>query len=292
LKSPLEATNIGTDSLEQFVDYMEQQKKNNGKSKFTANTINLYVSSVQSMIKYIYRGRYQITTKFAGLPEPDPESDKEEWTLELVSAFFKAMDKPVYKTIVAVIFQSGLGIEEVLSLKYRDIQVEYEKGIRPICLELKRRKTKVTFHTFLGSVAVDQLTEYFKSVGTPSPDQPIFHRLPDPKLPENEMKTLSKGAIERYFLRRAKEFAKEPWIGENPRRPHSLRAAFQRLLILAHCPEIFTEYFMGHEVARNKQAYIIKGMGKEQFRKQYQAFESALAFSVDETPDKSKRKSV
>ena len=142
LKSPLKASNIATDTLKDFVDYMEK--------KSSANTINLYSSSVQSLIKYIYRGRYQITTKFAGLPEPDPESGKEEWTLELISKFFLSMDKPVYRAFLAVIFQSGLGIEEALNLKYKSIQEEFEQGVRPICLELKRRKTGVTFKRFSG----------------------------------------------------------------------------------------------------------------------------------------------
>jgi integrase/recombinase XerD len=274
LKSPLEATNVGTDTLKEFVDHME-------KKSFSANTINLYVASVQSLIKFLYRGRYQITAEFAGLPEPDPESDKEEWTLDLVSKFFLSMDKPVYRALVAVIFQSGLGLEEVLSLKYKAIQEEYEQGTRPICLELKRRKTAVPFQTFLGSVAVNQLTEYFKAEGTPALEQPVFHRETDPKLLGSEMKPMSKGAIERYFARRARRFIKTPWVGENPRRPHSLRAAFQRLLILAGFAEVFTEYFMGHEVARNKQAYIIKGMGREEFREQYRKFEFALTFSTE-----------
>ena len=282
LKSPLEASNIATDTLKDFVDSME-------KKHLSPNTINLYVSSVQSLIKFLYRGRYQITTKFAGLPEPDPLSSKEEWSLPLISEFFLSMRKPLYRALVAVIFQSGLGIEEALNLTYGDIQAEYEQDLRPICLELKRRKTKVPFHTFIGSVAVNQLAKYFEAVGTPAPEQPIFHRAPNSRLPSNEMKTLSKGGIERYFWRRARRCIKKKWIGENPRRPHSLRAAFQRLLILAHCPEIFTEYFMGHEVARNKQAYIIKGMGKEEFRKQYQIFESALTFKTDDATSKGEK---
>ena len=60
------------------------------------------------------------------------------------------MDKPVYRALLAVIFQSGLGIEEALNLKYKSIQEEFEQGIRPICLELKRRKTELHFKHFSG----------------------------------------------------------------------------------------------------------------------------------------------
>jgi len=50
------------------------------------------------------------------------------------------------------------------------------------------------------------------------------------------------------------------------------------LLIRARCPEIFAEYWMGHEVEKNKDAYIIKDMGPEEWREEYQNFEHALAF--------------
>jgi integrase len=287
----LKASNIATDTLKDFVSFMEKKEKklkskDEKQKAFSANTINLYVIAVQSLVNFIYRGKYIITTKFAGLPDPDPESDKEAWTLELISKFFLSMDKPIYRALLAVIFQSGLGIEDVLNLKYKNIREEFEQGISPICLELKRKKTGVSFHTFLGTVAVNQLREYFKASGTPLPEQPIFHRETNSKLLGNEMKPLSKGGIERYFARRAKRFIKKAWVGENPRRPHSLRGAFQKLLILAGLAEIFTEYFLGHEVSRNKQAYIIKGMSKEEFRKQYLTFESALTFSTEEGENK------
>ena len=272
-----EASNIATDTLKDFVIYMGKKEK-----AFSPNTINLYVASVQSLVKFCFRGSYKITTAFAGLPKPDSQSDKEEWNLNLIKAFLLSMDKPVYRALVAVIFQSGLGLEETLSLKYKDLQEELEQGIKPICLKLKRRKTSVHFQTFLGSDAVNQLLEYFKAEGTPQPDQPIFHRSPDPQDPGCEMKPLSKGGIERYFARRARRFIKIPWFGENPRRPHSLRAAFQKLLTLAGCAEIFPEFWMGHEVTRNKSAYIIKGMGREEMRSQYRKFEYALRFSTEE----------
>lgn len=276
-----EASNIATDTLKDFVIYMGKKEK-----AFSANTINLYVASVQSLVKYSFRGSYKITTAFAGLPEPDSQSDKEEWNLNLIKAFLLSMDKPVYRALVAVIFQSGLGLEETLSLKYKDLQEELELGICPICLKLKRRKTSVHFQTFLGSDAVNQLLEYFKAEGTPQPDQPIFHRALNPQHPGCEMKPLSKGGIERYFARRAKRFIKKAWVGENPRRPHSLRAAFQKCLTLAGCAEIFPEYWMGHEVSRNKSAYIIKGMGREEMRTQYFKFEYALTFSTEEPKSK------
>jgi integrase len=268
------ATNIASNSIRDFAK--ELAAKELFPVAYSPNSINQFCAAVLSCVKYIYRGRYQITAAYANLPAPDPISGKEEWTLKSISEFYLSMDKQVYRALLTVIFQSGQGIEEILNIRYRDIKEEFEAGITPLCLSMKRKKTGVIYYTFLGALAVAELKKYFNEVGTPQPDQPIFHST----LPGQEMNPLSKSGIERYFARRAKYCLGKEWIGENPRRPHSLRGAFQKLLLLALMAEIFSEFFMGHEVSRNKQAYVIKGMGKEEFRGIYRQYEIALTFET------------
>lgn len=273
-----ESTSIATESINSFVKELT-------KKKLSANTINLYCAAIQSYFNYRAKGRYTLTLKYAGLPKPEVQSTKEEWTLPLIKQFFESMDKPVYRAVLAVIFQSGLALEDLLSLKYGIIKGEFNANMAPLCLKLTRKKTDVSFYTFLGKDAVKALTEYFNETGVPNDDQPIFHREVNPNKPGEEYKPLTKAGIEKYFLRRAKK-SLQSWKGSNPRRPHSLRAAFQKLLVLAGCPEIFTEYFMGHSVEKNKAAYIIQGLSKEQLREQYAKFESALSFLNSEEEKK------
>jgi len=267
------ATDIASESLRDFGNSLQ-------KKGLSANTIALYVAAVQSLFYRRVNGRYKLSSKFADLPKAETISEKEEWTLELMSEYFLAMDKQIYRTIVIVIFQSGLSLEEILALTYGDIAEEFEAGVAPLTLHLKRKKTGVPFYTFLGTVAIEQLKNYFAEVGTPRLDQPIFHADKSPNDPDG-LKSITKAGIERYFARRAKRFLKKEWVGSNPRRPHSIRAAFQKLLVLNDCPEVITEYFMGHEVGKLKQAYIVKGMSKEQFREVYRKHESALTFRTE-----------
>lgn len=259
-----QSTNIATESINSFVKQLSEKG-------LSANTINLYCAAIQSYFSYRANGRYSLTLKYAGLPKAEVKSTKEEWTLKLIKEFYESMDKSVYRAVLAVIFQSGLALEDLLSLKYGIIKDEFNANVTPLCLKLTRKKTDVSFYTFLGKDAIKALTEYFKETGIPEDNQPIFHR------ETNLDKPLTKAGIEKYFLRRAKK-SLPSWTGSNPRRPHSLRAAFQKLLVLAGCPEIFTEYFMGHSVEKNKAAYIIQGLSKEQLREQYSKFESALSF--------------
>lgn len=269
-----DATDIASDSLTAFGERLQ-------KKGLSSCTINNYVSAIQSLFYRRVNGRYKLTTKFAQLPRAEVVSSKEEWTLELLSDFFLSMDKQIYRALVAVIFQSGLSLEDILKLTYGDIAEEFEAGTVPLALELKRRKTGVHFYTFLGKVAVEQLKILFSEIGTPRIDQPIFHREKNPDDPNADMKPITKAAIERFFSRRAKRFIKKEWVGSNPRRPHSIRAAFQKLLVLAGCPEVITESLMGHSVEKNQMAYIIEGMSKEQFREVYKKFEFALTFRTE-----------
>lgn len=284
LRSAILMTNVADITLKDYRVYLEsktfEQGKHKGEKEYSANTINLYVSAVTSLISYIYRGKYAISTKWIGLPKAEPESLKEEWTPEKLSECFLSIKKQVYRAVFCCFIQSGLGIEEILNLKYRDIKEELTAGLSPIVLYLKRKKTEIRFYTCLGSIAVTQLKLYFAEVGTPLDDQPIFHQLTKGK----EMRPIAKSSIEKYFARLARKSLKKAWVGENPRRPHSLRGAFQKLLILSDCPEVFSEYWMGHETSKNKKAYLLKGMGREEHREQYRKFEHALSFETAIVP--------
>jgi integrase len=269
---------VATTNLRAFIKYMKERG-------YSDKTINTYTNAFRALVSYRYDYDYSIPIKNSGLPSSEAESDKKDWSLELISEFFQSFDNPLYQTILAVIVQSGLGIEDVLALKFSDIQAEFEAGTTPLLLTLKRHKTGVKFETFLGTIAVQQIKVYFKIVGTPKPDSRIF--------------PVTKGSVDRFFARRArklllkemekaaraegKELAKDakPWEHFNPMRPHSLRSAFQKLLVLAGCPEILSEYWMGHETDRQKGCYILKGLSQKELREQYIKFSHALSFEIN-----------
>jgi integrase len=94
------------------------------------------------------------------LPPAQPVNKKHPWTIEEVGDFIAFVDKPIYRSMAASIVQSGLSISDLLALRYGDFKEEFERGITPICLSLMRKKTGVSFITFLGGWSVKLLKEH------------------------------------------------------------------------------------------------------------------------------------
>jgi integrase len=295
LLPPGKRSRVGTTTLREFIVYMKNPPKEKADSKNSTSakilkrkkplkplsnkTINCYVSSVRSLVSFIYDYEYNIPVRGIGLPNPEVISSKNPWTLESISKFLKPM-KPRYKALGACIFQSGQGLQEILSLSYGDIQSEFERGTRPLMLTLKRQKTGVQYVSFLGSVSLDLLTEYFKEEGKPKSHERLF--------------PIEEETVERYFSRRARKLIKpekesqssqepkttKPWKCNCPMRPHSLRSAFEKLLVKGHVSESYCDYMMGHKINALKDAYIISGMSPEEWRQEYRNFEKFLTFEI------------
>jgi integrase len=136
----------------------------------------------------------------------------------------------LYRSIAASIVQSGLSVSDLLSLTYGDIKEEFEKGTTPICLSLTRKKTGVSFITFLGSWFVKLLKDY------------LAHEKLDNETP---IYNVSSRAVHAYFHKTAEKFAGHI-KGRNPYSPHSLRAAFRTFLSDHKVDPLYIEYWRGH----------------------------------------------
>jgi hypothetical protein len=87
--------------------------------------------------------------------------------MDEVGEFIGAIDN-LYKSIATSIVQNGLSLSDLLALTYGDIREEFEKGITPICLNLTRKKTGITFITFFGSLSAKLLKEYLANRTRPA----------------------------------------------------------------------------------------------------------------------------
>jgi integrase len=228
-------------TLNGFVAWLQ----NNG---YSPKTVRIYVGAVQSLAKYF---DIPISLRYVQLPASQPVSKKHPWTIEEVCYFIALMDKPLYRSIVASILQSGLSLSDLLALKYGDIKEEFERGITPICLSLTRKKTGIAFTTFLGDWAVKLLRDY----------------LADRKLEdETPIYQVSSRAVLAYFHKTAQKFAGK-FKGRNPYSPHSLRAAFRTFLSDHKVDPLYIEFWMGHAIPEQQKAYIVKS--KESWRQTY-----------------------
>jgi len=215
---------------------------------YQPKTIRAYVGAVQSLAKYF---DIPLSLRYVCLPPAQPTNKKHTWIVEDVGMFIAAMEKPIYKSIAASIFQSGLSISDLLALTYGDVKEELEKGVTPLYLDLTRKKTGIPFITFLGSWSVKLIKEYLAS-----------RKLED----KSPIYNVTSRAVHAYFRKTAKKFAGN-FKGRNPYSPHSLRAAFRTFLSDHKVDPLYIEFWMGHAIPEQQRAYIIKS--REGWRQTY-----------------------
>jgi len=239
-RSALEKTHVARTTLSSFVKWLEEKG-------YPANTVRAYTASVQSLAKYY---EIPISLRYVKLPPAKPVNRKHPWTIEEIGKFVKCLRKPVYQSIAASIVQSGLSLSDLLGLTYSDIKTEFEKDVTPLCLDLTRKKTGVSFMTFLGEWAVKLLRQH----------------LADKKLhPNDPIYNVKKRAVEATFQRAGRKFGN--YQGRNPYSPHSLRAAFNTILRDHKVDPLYVEYWMGHKIPEQQLAYITKS--RESWRQTY-----------------------
>ena len=250
--------------LVDFINYLKELGKSN-------NTIRLYFAAVQNFLKY---KQVMVSARFIGNLPPateKPINHKHEWTIEQIKSFVDSARTFRDKAIIACLFQSGLGINELANLNYEHIQDEYEKQILPICLKLVRQKTGVKFKTFFGHDAVKYLRLYLQTRKNLTPKTPLFTKW-------QSEERITPAAIQQKFNEIAKNlpFIKSEQLeGYNPCRPHSLRAAFKSQLT-NYISDDLVEFFMGHKVGGTGDAYLNKPT--EKLREDYMHAEEYLAF--------------
>jgi len=247
-RSRREKKRVARNLLNDFVRWLEEQE-------YAPKTIRAYVSAVQSFASYY---DLKISTKYVDIPSSQPLSDKFPWTLDKVEVFIGMIDDPEIKSIAVTIFQSGLSISDILSLTWGDIKYEYERDVVPLCFDLARIKTDVPFMTFIGSWGTSLLRYHLEKKRLHTED-PLF--------------TVSHRVIDLYFEGLGKKWV-GAYTGQNPCRPHSLRAAFRTILGEAGMPYDTVEFFMGHELP--EQVRVYNSRTRDGWREIYKKFEWAL----------------
>ena len=280
LKKPRrEQRRIAEIELVEFINFLKQIGRSN-------NTIRSYFAAVQNFLKY---KQITVSSSFIGNLPPSTEkpiNHKHEWEIEQIKTFVDSAPTFRDKAIIACLFQSGLGVNELSQLDYGNIEDEYEKGVTPICLKLVRQKTGVEFKTFLGRDALKYLRLYLQTRKHLTSESPLFTKL-------GSAKRITTSAIQQRFSEIAKDLPfvkKKDLLGFNPVRPHSLRAAFKSRLTNKISDDLI-EFWMGHTLGGVKDAYL--NMPTKDLRELYMDAEKHLALektSRDEISELEKKK--
>lgn len=245
-----ERQGLATDILKNFTDYLTSKK-------LSPNSVRSYASSVQRLCKF---NQLPVSLLDVNLPSPEVQSEKYSWNLEQIGTFIELFNEPMHKSLAAALFQSGLSLIDALPLEYEVIREEYEKGICPICLSLRRHKTNVQFMTFLGSWSVSLLRSYLEGKHLE---------------PKDRLFDTTKESVDSYFRARARSFLGSYNTARNPCRPHSFRSAFKTLANKANVIDNFkVEFFMGHDLHSMDATYT--SMNREDWRATYRLIEPFL----------------
>ena len=169
------------------------------------------------------------------------------------------------KTIVLVLFQSGIRVNALCRLTYKMVRRQLEKGQVPLRLRItdtidtKLARTRVTFYdTFLNVEAIELLRKYCESTHQKSDDDtPLFLSKTGKQLLPSNVWANTKKAIRRAGL------------DESNITIHSLRKAFKRQVRNSRINHDHGEMLMGHVLNGAQENYAVRNEMIEELRNAY-----------------------
>jgi integrase/recombinase XerD len=269
---------LSEEELNGYISFLQEKKMSN-------NSIRAYVAGLQNFLKYY---SFQVSTAFVKVPSNKvaKKNKKHAWKLVEIQEFVKVANSMRDKAVILCLFQSGLGIQELVNLNYEDVAKELEGNKLPLMLHLTRQKTGIDFKTFLGRDSIKYLKLYLQTRSGLRHDSPLF------TLQGSNNERLTTGAIEKKFRDFATEvsFIQEYEMeGYNPIRPHSLRSAFRSRLTGRTDPSLI-EFLMGHSIGAEKRAYI--NLPDEELRELYANHEHLLSIEKTSKEELSEQREV
>jgi len=268
----------------------EYRVKTRGKGNHRTARIGLSDSLAHTYVAAI-RSFYQTFDIFINLkrrqrlPKPRIKNRRMRVSAEDVKLLVDHARNPRDKAIILTMFQSGMDVSTLCSLKYGDVAEGLRKGECPLKLNLQRPKTGVEYYTFIGRDAIEAIKVYLKDCEHRgikfTDDTPLFLK---------EKKKGGAQAVETYLVQNMlKEVAiKAGLVDENlngkdfnPLSPHALRESFGSIMLNSGVPDTIVDFWLGHEIGEMARAY--KGVQFEKLKKIYSEREKLLSISVPKT---------
>jgi integrase len=227
---------------------------------------------------------YDVTIRMRGrhkLPRPRVQNKRMKVGAEQVKVLVDHARTPRDRTIILTLFQSGMDVSTLCSVKYGDVTEGLAKEERPLKLELHRPKTGTEYYTFLGTDAIEALKAYLDDMRSRGVqfrnDTALFlkERGKEPlttNLVQNMMKEV---AVNSGFVDRENN-----GNGFNPLGPHALRESFGSLMINSGVPDTIVDFWLGHEIGEMAEAY--KGVQYDSLKQMYIERENLLGISSKE----------
>ncbi|MBC8273610.1 MAG: tyrosine-type recombinase/integrase [Chloroflexi bacterium] len=157
-----------------MVEYIDFLKDEEGLAN---HTIRTGFTALQNFLKSM---NYEMSGIWIGnLPSATSrkENSKQRWTIEQISEFVEKAPSYRDKAAILVMFQSGMAVNELMSLDYGDIEAQLKSGNLPILIDMTRKKTGVEYRTCIGADAVNYLKTYLKTRKNLKSKSPLFTKI-------------------------------------------------------------------------------------------------------------------
>lgn len=285
-RDPRQKQDIVLKRLVEFYKYLKEEypKKSRGKGEHKVvgkgvsdKLAHTFVSAMRS-----FYGTFGVTVRMKGrhaLPKPRVRNKRMKVAAEQVKVLIQHARTPRDRAIMLTLFQGGMDVSTLCTLKYGDVAKGLETKEHPLKLDLYRPKTGVEYYTFLGRDAVQAIKAYLsdmKSRGVEfTYDTSLF-------LKERGKDTLTTNLVQNMMrdvaLKSKFIDAKNNGKYFNPLGPHALRESFGSIMINSGVPDTVVDFWLGHTIGEMAEAY--KSVQVESLRKMYLERERLLSISA------------
>lgn len=216
---------IGEREINDYILYMIEDVK------FSAS----YVNQAVSAIKFLYLNVIKKPVTIINLSRPKKEKKLPDiLSYEEIKRIFEAVDNLKHKTILVMVYSSGLRVSEVVSLEIKDID-----SIRML-VHVKQGKGKKDRYTILSNVALDLLRRYFRMY---RPKRWLFEGAEHNRhLTERSAQRIFKKACERTNINKKVSI-------------HNLRHSFATHLLEAGVDLRYIQELLGHQNTKTTEIY-------------------------------------
>jgi len=217
-----------------------------------------YVNAVRS-----FYATFDIFVKLKGrsaLPKPRVENKRARLTNMDVRRLVDHCSSLRDRAIILCMFQSGMDVSTLCSLKYGDVSEQLARNEHPLRLQLYRPKSGTEYYTFLGRDAINALRAYLNDLRAKG----IQLRGSDPLFLKESYKARKlEGITPELVQKMMREVAfRAGFIDENmngrafnPYSPHALRESFGSIMTGRGVPKAVVDLWLGHEIGEMAEAY-------------------------------------
>jgi len=226
-----------------------------------------YVNAIRSF--YATFGVYVKLTGRSKLPAPRVTNHRKILSNLDVRRLLDHCRSPRDRAIILTMFQSGMDVSTLCSLRYGDVAEGLAKGEHPLKLNLYRPKTGVEYYSFLGRDACESIRAYLNDLKA----RGIQLSYDDPLFLKEGPKALRKEAVEPHHIQAlmrqlaVKVGFKTDGRAINPVSPHALRESFSTIMVNHGVPKVIVDFWLGHKISELDKTYMRPQ--EEELRKLY-----------------------